>query len=381
MIRLNVNTDFFDSKEGSRRLNLSDSFSLRVWTRALTRARRLLGLDPSIIEITFVDEKDIEELSSKYRKESSPTDVLSFNFESAKAVRKGAKPQKENAEKSKDDGKKAGRAVMGEVIVCPGVVLRNSIRFKTTFSEELLRVIVHGMIHLKGLDHEPFNFPLQTDINPKDFSEKEKQNYVSAKKMFDLQEGTVRQLGWDVFVPRIIVGLGNPGEKYANTRHNAGHRAIDELTKLIHSKKAKGARCETELFSKYGAEIASARAVVFVKPQIGMNRSGGVVSEICKAYSVDPRESLLVIHDELDIPTGEYKFSYSKGRLHKGVFDIEKSLKTTRFWRLRVGVDSREGSRIMKGSEYVLSDFSSDDAKLFVLSLTKATVEIVSKMP
>lgn len=107
---------------------------------------------------------------------------------------------------------------------------------------------------------------------------------------------------------RMVAGLGNPGEEYAETRHNAGFKAIDELARqagVTYWKNQAGA--EVALINiNDPEEEGGKRQIVLVKPQSYMNTSGGPISKLCREYKIKAEE-LLVIHDELDIPAGDVR--------------------------------------------------------------------------
>ena len=351
-----------------------------LWQKAIEHAISLIGLNGTGtatggsgvvgsssgagISVTLVDEKTITELAGKYRHDPRPTDVLAFSLDS-------------------EEGKshlQSGQT--GEVIVCPEVILRNAEKYKAPFSEELLRVIIHGLLHLKELDHEPYKFPLVTKgLKPEALKSS---SYASAKKMFELQESLVKQLRYYIFEPKLIVGLGNAGQKYANTRHNAGFLFVDILLKTLGLENrikysARLAALENG-FSKHSASVAKHGNTHFALPQGGMNVSGKAVSALCKYLKIDPRESLLVIHDDLDLRLGEHKISYGKGRLHKGIEDVERSLKTSRFWRLRLGADARSPQNREEGKEYVLKNFSAEERKIFDRVLAATSKEVAENI-
>jgi len=152
---------------------------------------------------------------------------------------------------------------------------------------------------------------------------------------------------------KLIIGLGNPGEKYKNNRHNIGHLVAGELVKLQVPK-----------------DFIVKRTNVF------MNDSGNFVKKLVDQYHIE-FSNLWVIHDDLDIPLGSYKIQNGKGpKLHNGINSIEQELGREDFWRVRVGVDSRkEGVRI-SGEQYVLQDFSGEEVKL----LKPAIEEICKKL-
>ena len=132
--------------------------------------------------------------------------------------------------------------------------------------------------------------------------------------------------------PRLIVGLGNPGAEYADTRHNAGFWLVERLADRLGIQLAREAR-----FHGYVANARS-RGVWLLEPQTFMNRSGQAVLALAHFYRILPSE-ILVLHDELDLPPGSLRLK-SGGGLggHNGLKDIASHLGTQDFWRLRIGV-------------------------------------------
>lgn len=130
---------------------------------------------------------------------------------------------------------------------------------------------------------------------------------------------------------RLIVGLGNPGAEYEQTRHNAGFWLVDQL-----------ARGELRKESRFNALAAKTRIaggeVWLLEPQTFMNRSGQSVSAIARFFKISPDE-LLVVHDELDLAPGiaKLKKGGSSGG-HNGLKDISAALGTQDYWRLRIGI-------------------------------------------
>ncbi len=150
---------------------------------------------------------------------------------------------------------------------------------------------------------------------------------------------------------KLIVGLGNIGERYENTRHNVGFMVLDGLVgedEWKESKELKG------MYIKKGN-------VVFVKPLTFMNESGRAVSGFKNFYKVS-LEDVYVVHDDLDITLGEYKLQKGVGpKVHNGISSVEEQLGDKDFWRVRMGVDNREGSRVIAGEDYVLGRFSKEE--------------------
>ena len=131
---------------------------------------------------------------------------------------------------------------------------------------------------------------------------------------------------------RLIVGLGNPGAEYSETRHNAGfwfcERLARELsTSLSHEGRFHGI-----------AGNARTQGLWILLPQTFMNRSGLSVRALAQFYKIEPRE-ILVVHDELDIPPGQLRLKFGGGSGgHNGLKDISSHLGTPDYWRLRIGV-------------------------------------------
>lgn len=160
---------------------------------------------------------------------------------------------------------------------------------------------------------------------------------------------------------KLVVGLGNPGDKYKYTRHNVGFIVLDYLAQFNnltweHNKKVRG-------------EFASFRAggekgVIFLKPLTYMNNSGDSVKQALSYFSVGIKD-LLVIHDDVDLGPFVVKkvFNVSSAG-HHGVEDIIKKLGTQEFERIRIGVGrpkGKAGESIYNVENYVLSDFSSQE--------------------
>jgi PTH1 family peptidyl-tRNA hydrolase len=134
---------------------------------------------------------------------------------------------------------------------------------------------------------------------------------------------------------RLIVGLGNPGPDYEQTRHNAGFWLVDNLANSLPN-----ARLQRE--SGFNALVAKTviggNQVWLIEPQTYMNRSGQTVGAIARFYKIQPDE-VLVVHDELDLPPGSAKLKKggSSGG-HNGLKDITSALGTQDYWRLRIGI-------------------------------------------
>ena len=131
--------------------------------------------------------------------------------------------------------------------------------------------------------------------------------------------------------PRLIVGLGNPGAEYTETRHNAGFWFCERLADSM------GVRFTRE--SRFHGQVGTgADGVWLLMPDTFMNRSGQSVGALARFYRIEPDE-ILVIHDELDIPPGQARLKFGGGLGgHNGLKDITSHCGTQDFWRLRLGI-------------------------------------------
>lgn len=152
----------------------------------------------------------------------------------------------------------------------------------------------------------------------------------------------------------LIAGLGNPGERYAKTRHNAGAMVVHELLERT------GARLKTHKSGCMIAEVTlEGERVVLARPMAYMNESGRPLKDLARFYKVDP-ESLVVVHDEIDIPFGEVRIKQGGGTAgHNGLGSIVNHFHTKDFARVRVGVGRPRG----EGVHHVLGEFSGSQRK------------------
>lgn len=150
----------------------------------------------------------------------------------------------------------------------------------------------------------------------------------------------------------IIAGLGNPGSKYAHTRHNAGFDAIDELAERyrisIDNKKFQ-ALC--------GSGVIEGQKVLLLKPQTFMNLSGQAIRAACDFYKIDPEEELIVLYDDISLPPGQLRIR-KKGSAggHNGIKSIISHLNTQVFKRIKIGVGAQPEQYDL--ADHVLGRFS-----------------------
>lgn len=155
---------------------------------------------------------------------------------------------------------------------------------------------------------------------------------------------------------RLIVGLGNPGSEYEETRHNAGYWFVDEISRRC------GApfRLEKRFNGLLGRLHVGGRECLLLKPTTFMNRSGLSVASLAGYFKIG-QEEILVAHDELDLAPGVIRLKEGGGHAgHNGLRDIIRALNGSEFWRLRIGIDHPGPGRDVAG--YVLSRPSRDDA-------------------
>jgi PTH1 family peptidyl-tRNA hydrolase len=167
---------------------------------------------------------------------------------------------------------------------------------------------------------------------------------------------------------KIIVGLGNPGERYKNTRHNAGFLAVDFILKFDGYMAARPSHeFKSEVHTLISPTAASGQRedgqkIIFLKPQTYMNDSGQALKVICNFYKLDYAKELLVLHDEVDLPFGTYRFTDSSSAAgHNGVKSIIENLGTQDFARIRIGVENRANREQMPTDAFVLQDFTPDE--------------------
>lgn len=175
---------------------------------------------------------------------------------------------------------------------------------------------------------------------------------------------------------KLIVGLGNPGEKYADTRHNAGEWLIERLARRFNV----SLNPENKFFGKTARTLLNGKEVRLLVPTTFMNLSGKAVGALASFYRIKPEE-ILVIHDELDLPPGTAKLKQGGGHGgHNGLKDIVAQLgNNNNFYRLRIGIGHPGHRDLVAG--YVLNKPSPADRDALEKVLDEATdcVEMIFK--
>lgn len=165
---------------------------------------------------------------------------------------------------------------------------------------------------------------------------------------------------------KLLVGLGNPGAEYAETRHNAGFWLVDELAWLWKAQ----LRDEKKFFGAIARVPQTDGDLWLLKPSTYMNRSGQAVQALTAFYKIKPQE-ILVVHDELDLAPGRIKFKLGGGNGgHNGLKDIQAKLGTPDFYRLRLGI-GHPGDRA-EVSNYVLNKPRPEDRGLIEDAVRKS---------
>jgi PTH1 family peptidyl-tRNA hydrolase len=186
---------------------------------------------------------------------------------------------------------------------------------------------------------------------------------------------------------KLIAGLGNPGKKYQNTRHNLGFMALDALLADFESaaktfwEERKDLKSHIKLLKTTNDERRTTRPLLLAKPATFMNNSGFAVSKVLNYYKIEPTE-LIVIHDDSDLPLGKtrVRFGGAAGG-HRGVQSIIDTLKTDKFLRVRLGIGRPTKSHEQRATSqnldrYVLAPFGPGERNK-VKHMIKGTVQII----
>lgn len=173
---------------------------------------------------------------------------------------------------------------------------------------------------------------------------------------------------------KLIIGLGNPGNTYHNTRHNAGFLALDFWLK------DESPAWQTKFESEYFQTTRGNEKILVIKPQTFMNNSGTAAIQALNFYQLNPETDLLVVHDEVDIPFGQVKLSQNASSAgHNGVADIIEKLGSKNFFRLRLGVETREDKHLIPTDAFVLQNFSEPERTALQKEVLPAACKIIDQ--
>lgn len=179
---------------------------------------------------------------------------------------------------------------------------------------------------------------------------------------------------------KLIIGLGNPGKKYANTRHNLGFMAVAALHEAL---KAYGIN-DWELSKKFNAEVSGCTVhnekIVLAKPMTFMNDSGQAVQLLMRYYKIPPRY-LIVAHDDKDLPLGAIKVQTDRGHAgHNGVASIIEHIGAQDFTRIRLGIASENTKKMTDVADFVLSKFGLLERRRVEEVIKSGVKEIMKKI-
>lgn len=162
---------------------------------------------------------------------------------------------------------------------------------------------------------------------------------------------------------KLIIGLGNPGKGYENTRHNVGFSLLDVIAK------DKGFSFNNEKFNAKYVEInIDGERVILIKPLSYMNLSGIVVKKYMDYFKIS-KDDILVIQDDLDMVLGKIKFVYnSSSGGHNGIKNIEENISTREYVRLKIGISN---DKDVDTKDYVLAKFSKEDLEILANTYSK----------
>ncbi len=162
-----------------------------------------------------------------------------------------------------------------------------------------------------------------------------------------------------------IIGLGNPGEKFKNTRHNVGFMTVDFFAKKYNFP-------EFKLSKKYDLLISEKGEVTLIKPQTFMNNSGTTVKKIINTQNLTPN-TLIVIHDDIDLPLGKLKIVKNRGSAgHKGVESVIKSIGKKELIRFRIGVQPKNG-KVKNPEIFVIKNFTKGEDEIINETIKKTS--------
>lgn len=166
----------------------------------------------------------------------------------------------------------------------------------------------------------------------------------------------------------VIAGLGNPGKKYENTRHNMGFITVDQLA-IKHDIKVD----KLKFKALVGEGRIAGQKVLLVKPQTYMNLSGESIRQVMHFYKLDP-EKLIVIYDDIDIELGTLRIrKFGSAGTHNGMKSVVYQLQSDRFPRIRIGIGSQKKGDLV---DFVIGGFSKEEVPVLEETVTKAVSAI-----
>jgi PTH1 family peptidyl-tRNA hydrolase len=189
-------------------------------------------------------------------------------------------------------------------------------------------------------------------------------------------------IGMSYTLHMLIFGLGNPGDEYLKTRHNAGFLFADYLYDCLEVQKSwqfdKYINAETSTLV-LPLDNGSKNIINVFKPQTFMNMSGSTVSKVLERYKNTKPQDIYVAHDDLDILLGDFKVTFGKGpKKHNGLISISDKLSSQEFYRIRVGVENRQGN-LISGQDFVLSNFKTAELETLNNIVFSKIIEVLKE--
>lgn len=173
----------------------------------------------------------------------------------------------------------------------------------------------------------------------------------------------------------LIVGIGNPGSAYQDTRHNVGRMIVESLQKRFDAPEFQLDRRLNALLTRANHE--SGKASVLALPETLVNKSGAAVGALTKRFRV-PTERIFLVHDEADLRLGRAKLSFGRNAAgHKGIASVIRALHTKNFWRFRVGI---AGANRASAEQIVLQPFTPAERRI-LKRIIKKTVDAAARIP
>lgn len=186
---------------------------------------------------------------------------------------------------------------------------------------------------------------------------------------------------------KLIVGLGNPGDRYKNNRHNVGFMVVDKLKQEVGSENWNTSKKGKLLYTWIRLEDEK---IELIKPQTLVNGSGFSIAYAYRKHSDLNSEDIYVIHDDLDMELGSYKIQKGKGpKVHRGLNSIYEKLGKSDFWHVRVGIENRKKpfsilnfklSKKMPGERYVLQNFTDKEFETLNSVIDKIVVDLMKQL-
>ena len=173
----------------------------------------------------------------------------------------------------------------------------------------------------------------------------------------------------------LVVGLGNPGEKYAATRHNIGQMVVDELAQR-HNIKMSSHKSRNEIAAFKLGSGENTHSIIIAKPKSFMNETGGPVKALANFYSVEPAK-IIALHDELDIAFAAIRVKFAGGENgHNGLKSLTSAFGTPEYFRVRLGIGRPMGQQ--DPADFVLKAFSKEEQKTLDLFVARGADAVES---